>query len=147
MFRAIGRPPSFSNIPVWIFDASINFLQGLADLFQNEQLENAAELGRIGKYYAVEDMVEETNRYGTISLQEHFDRIAADGQEYDPYTTMTGILGLLKNDDREEAENKSLQAGNANTVIVDMASSLTPMNGTSLVSDTPAVARSAEGVY
>lgn len=140
MFRAIGRPPSFSNIPVWIFDASINFLQGLADLFQNEQLENAAELGRIGKYYAVEDMVEETNRYGTISLQEHFDRIAADGQEYDPYTTMTGILGLLKNDDREEAENQV-------TVIVDMASSLTPMNGTSLVSDTPAVARSAEGVY
>lgn len=140
MFRAIGRPPSFSNIPVWIFDASINFLQGLADLFQNEQLENAAELGRIGKYYAVEDMVEETNRYGTISLQEHFDRIAEDGQEYDPYTTMTGILGLLKNDDREEAENQV-------TVIVDMASSLTPMNGTSLVSDTPAVARSAEGVY
>ena len=88
MFEAIGMEPKFSNIPVWIFDVSIDILQSLADFFRNEQLENAAELGRIGKYYAVEDMVEETNRYGTISLQEHFNRIASEGQEYDPYTTM-----------------------------------------------------------
>jgi divinyl chlorophyllide a 8-vinyl-reductase len=88
IFRAIGREPSYSRLPVWIFDVSINFLQWLADLFQNEQLENAAELGRIGKYYAVEDMVENENRYGTITLQQYFNRIAQEGQEYDPYTSM-----------------------------------------------------------
>lgn len=75
-------------LPIWIFDASIDFLQWLADIFQNEQLENAAELGRIGKYYAVEDMVETENRYGKITLQDYFNRIAVEGQEYDPYTSM-----------------------------------------------------------
>ncbi|KAL3920670.1 MAG: hypothetical protein SGILL_003140 [Bacillariaceae sp.] len=88
IFRAIGKEPSYSRLPVWIFDASINLLQWLADVFQSEQLENGAELGRIGKYYAVEDMVEYENRYGTITLQEYFDRIAQEGQEYDPYTSM-----------------------------------------------------------
>ena len=27
-------------------------------------------------------------KYGTITLQEHYNRIAVEGQEYDPYTTM-----------------------------------------------------------
>lgn len=97
LFQAIGKEPSYTSIPVWIFDISINALQWLADVFQNEQLENAAELGRIGKYYAVEDMVEVDNRYGTITLQEYFNRIAEEGQEYDPFTSMTGILGLFGN--------------------------------------------------
>ncbi len=90
LFKAIGAEPKYSRLPVWIFDVSIDFLQMLADVFRNEQLENAAELGRIGKYYAVEDMVTEMpeEMYGTITLQEHFNRIAAEGQEYDPYTTM-----------------------------------------------------------
>jgi divinyl chlorophyllide a 8-vinyl-reductase len=97
LFRAIGKEPSYTNIPVWIFDLSINTLQWLADVLKNEQLENAAELGRIGKYYAVEDMVEVDNRYGTITLQEYFNRIAVEGQEYDPFTSMTGILKLFGN--------------------------------------------------
>ena len=90
LFKAVGKEPSYSRLPVWIFDASINSLQWLADIFQLEALENAAELGRIGKYYAVEDMVttDPEEMYGTITLQEHFNRIAQEGQEYDPYTTM-----------------------------------------------------------
>ena len=90
LFSAVGKEPRYSRLPVWIFDVSINTLQWLADLFQNEALENAAELGRIGKYYAVEDMVTTApeEMYGTITLQEHFNRIAQEGQEYDPYTTM-----------------------------------------------------------
>ncbi|KAL3920474.1 MAG: hypothetical protein SGILL_003244 [Bacillariaceae sp.] len=90
IFDAIGKDPTYSRLPVSIFDVSINLLQWLADIFRSEQLENAAELGRIGKYYAVEDMVENDNRYGTITLQEYFNQIAAEGQEFDPYTTMTG---------------------------------------------------------
>jgi divinyl chlorophyllide a 8-vinyl-reductase len=88
LFRAIGKEPKYSTIPIWIFNASIHLLQWLANLFQNEQLENAAELGRIGKYYAVEDMVETDNRFGSVSLQDYFNRIAVEGQEYDPYTSM-----------------------------------------------------------
>jgi hypothetical protein len=104
LFQAIGREPDYVRLPVWIFDVTINFLQWLADIFKNEQLENAAELGRIGKYYAVEDMVEVDNRYGTITLQEYFNRIASDGQEFDPYTSMTGILGMLGNGEETRKE-------------------------------------------
>ena len=52
--------------------------------------EDAAELGRIGKYYAVEDMLttEPSEKFGSITLREHYERIAVEGQEYDPYTTM-----------------------------------------------------------
>ena len=53
-------------------------------------MEDAAELGRIGKYYAVEDMLttEPKEKYGKITLRQHYERIAKEGQEYDPYTTM-----------------------------------------------------------
>jgi divinyl chlorophyllide a 8-vinyl-reductase len=90
LFKAVGLEPKYSRLPVVIFDVVINFLQWLANVFKSEKLENAAELGRIGKYYAVEDMVTEApeEKFGTITLQEHFDRIAIEGQEYDPYTTM-----------------------------------------------------------
>jgi divinyl chlorophyllide a 8-vinyl-reductase len=90
LFKAVGMEPKYTRLPVGIFDVGINFLQWLANVFKSEKLENAAELGRIGKYYAVEDMVTEApeEKFGTITLQEHFDRIAIEGQEYDPYTTM-----------------------------------------------------------
>jgi hypothetical protein len=43
-----------------------------------------------GKYYAVEDMLttDPSEKFGTIRLQDHYNRIAEEGQEYDPYTTM-----------------------------------------------------------
>lgn len=90
LFQAYEREPKYTYLPVAIFDIAINTLQFLANIFQSEQLENAAELGRIGKYYAVEDMVttKSNEKYGTITLEEHFNRVANEGQEYDPYTTM-----------------------------------------------------------
>ena len=53
-------------------------------------MEDAAELGRIGKYYAVEDMLttEPAEKFGKVTLRQHYERIAVEGQEYDPYTTM-----------------------------------------------------------
>jgi len=53
-------------------------------------MEDAAELGRIGKYYAVEDMLttEPGEKFGKVTLRQHYERIAVEGQEYDPYTTM-----------------------------------------------------------
>uniref|UniRef100_A0A7R9ZKM2 Divinyl chlorophyllide a 8-vinyl-reductase, chloroplastic n=1 Tax=Craspedostauros australis TaxID=1486917 RepID=A0A7R9ZKM2_9STRA len=90
LFQSVGKEPNFFFAPLWLFDAIIDSLQWVADTFSSEKFENAAELGRIGKYYAVEDMLttEPSEKFGTITLQEHYDRIAVEGQEYDPYTTM-----------------------------------------------------------
>jgi len=90
LFSAVGKEPFFVFAPLWLFDAIIDSLQWVADKFESEKFENAAELGRIGKYYAVEDMLttKPEEKFGTITLQEHYDRIAVEGQEYDPYTTM-----------------------------------------------------------
>ena len=90
LFKAVGKEPNFFFAPLWLFDVIIDSLQWCADTFKSEKLENAAELGRIGKYYAVEDMLttDPSEKFGTITLQEHYDRIAVEGQEYDPYTTM-----------------------------------------------------------
>ena len=94
LFAATGLEPNFLFVPVWIFDAVINILQFLADATGSEKLENAAETCRIGKYYAVEDMLTTApeEKYGTITLQEHYNRIAVEGQEYDPYTTMANMI-------------------------------------------------------
>eukprot|EP00814_Leptocylindrus_danicus_P020114 CAMPEP_0116026562 /NCGR_PEP_ID=MMETSP0321-20121206/13943_1 /TAXON_ID=163516 /ORGANISM="Leptocylindrus danicus var. danicus, Strain B650" /LENGTH=339 /DNA_ID=CAMNT_0003499421 /DNA_START=26 /DNA_END=1045 /DNA_ORIENTATION=+ len=90
LYQAVGKEPNFFFAPLWLFDTIIDSLQWLADTFESEKLENAAELGRIGKYYAVEDMLttDPSEKFGTITLQEHYDKIAVEGQEYDPYTTM-----------------------------------------------------------
>lgn len=120
LFKAVGKEPKYSRLPVRIFDVSINVLQRLANTFQSEQLENAAELGRIGRYYAVEDMVttKPEEMYGTISLQEHFDRIAQEGQDYDPYTTMEGILGLMGKDDDADMSQTNLKSPLSNSTSV-----------------------------
>lgn len=90
LFDAVGKEPNFFFAPLWLFDTIIDSLQWIANTFDSEMFENAAETGRIGKYYAVEDMLttEPDEKFGTITLQEHYDRIAVEGQEYDPYTTM-----------------------------------------------------------
>lgn len=90
LYKAIGKEPNFFYAPLWLFDTIIDSLQWLADKSGSEALENAAETGRIGKYYAVEDMLttDPSEKFGTMTLQEHYDKIAVEGQEYDPYTTM-----------------------------------------------------------
>ena len=105
LFAATGKEPNFFFAPVWLFDAIINSLQFLADVTGSEKLENAAETGRIGKYYAVEDMLTTApeEKFGTITLQEHYNRIAVEGQEYDPYTTMfSSAAGVDAKSIREE---------------------------------------------
>jgi divinyl chlorophyllide a 8-vinyl-reductase len=88
IFDIVEKPPSFIKAPIGIFDAVINTLAWFGQWF--EGAEDAAELGRIGKYYAVEDMLttEPSEKFGTVTLREHYKRIAVEGQEYDPYTTM-----------------------------------------------------------
>jgi len=90
LYKAIGKEPNFFFAPLWLFDVIIDSLQWVADTFTSEKFENAAELGRIGKYYAVEDMLttDPEEKFGTMTLMEHYEKIAVEGQEYDPYTTM-----------------------------------------------------------
>jgi len=104
LYQAIGKEPNFFYAPLWLFDAIIDSLQWVADTFNSEQFENAAETGRIGKYYAVEDMLTTApeEKFGTMTLQEHYDKIAVEGQEYDPYTTMFAKAPVTEDEKEKE---------------------------------------------
>ena len=52
----MGKEPKIVNAPVLLFDIIINSLDFLAK-FLPKQFEDPAELAKIGKYYAVEDML------------------------------------------------------------------------------------------
>jgi divinyl chlorophyllide a 8-vinyl-reductase len=106
LFKALDLEPKFANAPLFLFDVIINGLQFLANLTGLEQLEDAAETGRIGKYYAVEPMLTTLpeEKYGKITLQEHYNRIAVEGQDFDKYTSMFARARVGKFND-EEAES------------------------------------------
>ena len=106
IFRATGQAAYYVQTPLWLFDAIIDSLQWLADITGSVGLEDAAETARIGKYYAVEDMVttDPKEKYGTITVQEHYQRIAVEGQEYDAVMrkgsvirTVVGNVGRMVN--------------------------------------------------
>eukprot|EP01039_Chlorochromonas_danica_P011248 gene11247-12547_t len=88
LFEVLGKEPKFWTAPVVIFDIVIGMLAALGKIFP--KMEDAAELGRIGKYYAVEDMwtTVPEEKFGSTTLRQHYERIKEEGQEYDPYTTM-----------------------------------------------------------
>eukprot|EP00586_Coscinodiscus_wailesii_P012819 CAMPEP_0172494842 /NCGR_PEP_ID=MMETSP1066-20121228/57478_1 /TAXON_ID=671091 /ORGANISM="Coscinodiscus wailesii, Strain CCMP2513" /LENGTH=395 /DNA_ID=CAMNT_0013266135 /DNA_START=245 /DNA_END=1432 /DNA_ORIENTATION=- len=96
MYRAVGAEPKFVYAPTWIFDVIINTLQFLADLTKSEALDDAAEVGRIGKYYAVEDMLTTApeEKYGETTVQDHYNNIAAKGQ--DPFTPVRATAVIAR---------------------------------------------------
>jgi divinyl chlorophyllide a 8-vinyl-reductase len=106
MFKALGMEPEYSSAPLWVFDPIIDFIQWFADFTGLEQLEDAAETGRIGKYYAVEEMLttDPLEKYGKITLQQHYNRIAVEGQEFDKYTNSfaRARVGIFGGEDKEE---------------------------------------------
>ena len=94
IFNLAGRTPQYVTTPIWIFDVIINSLQWLADVTNSESLSDAAETGRIGKYYAVEDMLttDPSEKYGTISLKDHYSRLVAEGRPEDDPCTYTVLV-------------------------------------------------------
>jgi len=54
IFDILGKEPKYWTAPIGLFDAIINTLAFFGKFF--EGAEDAAELARIGKYYAVEDV-------------------------------------------------------------------------------------------
>ncbi len=108
LYEAVGKEPNFFYAPVWLFDVIIDSLQWVADTFNSEKFENAAETGRIGKYYAVEDMLttDPDEKFGTMTLMEHYQKIAVEGQEYDPYTTMFAKAPPVADAEKKTEEEK-----------------------------------------
>lgn len=74
------------GVPVLLFDVIINTLQWYGDTFNKEKFKDAAEIGRIVKYYAIEDMLttDPSEKYGNTTLRQHYEYITANGEEYEP---------------------------------------------------------------
>jgi len=112
--------PKLLGVPIGIFNVIVDGLQGASDLCaslqessfvkekaafavdflgsSSEKLADAAEFGRIGRYYALEDMltVDPADRYGKITLRQHYEKVAVEGQEYDTYTSVFGSKGATE---------------------------------------------------
>jgi divinyl chlorophyllide a 8-vinyl-reductase len=92
------KEPWLLGVPIGVFDGIVGAIEWAADLTGNPGVRDAWELGKIGRYYAVEDMLttEPAERYGAMSLSEHYENVAKNGQEYDPYTTVFAKNPLMK---------------------------------------------------
>ncbi|XP_052190179.1 divinyl chlorophyllide a 8-vinyl-reductase, chloroplastic [Diospyros lotus] len=88
LFRLVGRKPNFLKVPIEIMDFAIGVLDFLVKIFPS--LEDAAEFGKIGRYYAAESMLlldpetgeysaEKTPSYGKDTLEEFFERVLREG--------------------------------------------------------------------
>ena len=86
MFKAIDKPSKFVYVPTAVFDFSISMIEYIAKTWPSQKWEDVLETSKIGKYYAVEDMLttDEEEKYGKITMMDHFEKIARDGQ--DPFT-------------------------------------------------------------
>jgi divinyl chlorophyllide a 8-vinyl-reductase len=90
LFKLLGKEPKTLKVPVGLMDAIIGSLNFFGNLFPN--LKEAAEFGRIGKYYATESMlVYDTERgvydanatpsYGTVTLEKFFKKVLEEGMQ------------------------------------------------------------------
>ena len=89
IFELLNKKPKFIHIPVGLFDLLINMFEWLGNTFDSKSLLDNAELGRIGKYYATEDMVTTIaqEKYGEVTMRDHYIKaIQNAGGEYDPYS-------------------------------------------------------------
>lgn len=89
LFRLTGQKPNYFPVPIALMDGIIGLLDFLAK-FAPAQFEDAAEFGRIGKYYAVESMLvydpvkqvylaDETPSYGQDTLEGFFAKAIKEG--------------------------------------------------------------------
>lgn len=92
------KAPWLLPVPIGVFDAIVGGIKWAYDLTGADSVKDAWELGQIGRYYAVEDMLttEPAEKYGAMSLLEHYKNVAENGQEYDPYTTVFAKNPLTK---------------------------------------------------
>ncbi|GLU08329.1 hypothetical protein SLE2022_252470 [Rubroshorea leprosula] len=88
LFKLLGKEPKFLKMPIGIMDFAIGILDFLVKIFP--AMEDAAEFGKIGRYYAAESMLvldpetgeysaEKTPSYGKDTLEEFFERVLREG--------------------------------------------------------------------
>ena len=86
LFKAMGKPPQYKQVPVALLDVIIQALKVLGWFIPS--LAAKAELARIGRYYATESMLvwdaqslrydaQATPSFGTQTLFEHYDQLLA----------------------------------------------------------------------
>ncbi|KAJ4823079.1 hypothetical protein Tsubulata_009605 [Turnera subulata] len=101
LFRLLGREPKFLKVPIGIMDFAIGLLDFLVKIFPS--LEDAAEFGKIGRYYAAESMLlldpetgdysaEKTPSYGSDTLEEFFERVLREGMAGQELGEQAGIF-------------------------------------------------------
>ncbi|KAK1408649.1 hypothetical protein QVD17_40612 [Tagetes erecta] len=88
LFKLAGKKPNFIKVPIEIMDFVIGILDFLVNIFPS--LEDVAEFGKIGRYYAAESMLvydpetnqysdEETPSYGNDTLEDFFKKVLEEG--------------------------------------------------------------------
>ncbi|KAM7485128.1 hypothetical protein LguiA_001137 [Lonicera macranthoides] len=88
LFRLVGKEPKFFKVPIEIMDFAIGVLDFLVKIFPS--MEDVAEFGKIGRYYAAESMLildpetgeynaEKTPSYGKDTLEDFFARVLREG--------------------------------------------------------------------
>lgn len=75
LFDLFDLEPKYIKVPIGVMDVAIGALDALARLFP--ALADTAEFGKIGRYYAVEDMVGPS--YGETTLRDFFQDVAENG--------------------------------------------------------------------
>lgn len=96
MFKAIDKPSKFVYVPTEVFDLSISLIEFIAKTWPSQKWEDVLETSKIGKYYAVEDMLttKDKEKFGSISMMDHFEKIAREGQ--DPFTPVRATAVISK---------------------------------------------------
>ena len=90
LFKALGKKPWMISLPIALMDVPVGVLEFLSQRFP--ALQDTAEFGKIGRYYAAESMLvwdeqrqkydsEATPSYGTDTLEQFFERVVRDGME------------------------------------------------------------------
>lgn len=88
LFRVLGKEPKFLQVPIQIMDFAIGIFDFLVKIFPS--LEDPAEFGKIGRYYAAESMLvydpetgeydaDATPSYGSDTLEAFFEKVAREG--------------------------------------------------------------------
>lgn len=75
LFRLLKKEPKYMKLPIGIMDGAIGFLDFLASFLPF--MKDPAEFGKIGKYYAVEDMVAPS--FGEDTLEDFFANAIKEG--------------------------------------------------------------------
>ena len=88
LFQALGRKPRMLSVPIALMDGPIALLDWLSKVFPG--IQDTAEFGKIGRYYAAESMLvwdeqrgcydaDATPSYGQDTLEQFFERVVRDG--------------------------------------------------------------------